>query len=182
MHEAKEPSRKELLLFAGLMPVFLALLAWIAVARPAGLLIAICICTYGAVLGLLIFPGSWARKVQALIIPAMLLALYGLGRDAEKGTLIGGAVMVGLILGVMIAFTPLGRSVYTSWLRTAEPIGFAISMTVLALAYYLVITPVGWLMRTIRKDPMKLEIDRSAASYWIKHEPVTDSERYFRQF
>ena len=52
----------------------------------------------------------------------------------------------------------------------------------LALAYYLVFTPIGWLSRTIRKDPMQLQYDRAAATYWVKHEPVTDQERYFRQF
>jgi fatty acid desaturase len=64
----------------------------------------------------------------------------------------------------------------------AYPIGWVLSHLVLAIAYYLVLTPMGWLMRLVGHDPMHRAFDQRAASYWVSHDPGTSKPRYLRQF
>ena len=62
------------------------------------------------------------------------------------------------------------------------PIGLAVSWVVLAVLYYLVITPVGLVMRLFGRDALARQFDRFAATYWTERRPVEDPGRYFRQY
>ena len=42
---------------------------------------------------------------------------------------------------------------------------------VLAIMFYLVVTPMGLLMRAFTKDNLRLRRDPAAGTYWIKREP-----------
>jgi hypothetical protein len=37
--------------------------------------------------------------------------------------------------------------------------------------FYLVVTPIGLLMRALKKDLLRLKLDPAAKSYWIVREP-----------
>lgn len=75
------------------------------------------------------------------------------------------------------------RLVYLGMSYAAWPIGFVVSHVILAMVYYVVLTPIGLAMRLAGRDPMNRRLDREATSYWIERPsgPV-DAERYFRQF
>lgn len=75
------------------------------------------------------------------------------------------------------------RLVYVGMSYAAWPIGFVVSHVVLAVVYYLVLTPIGLVMRLAGHDPMCRRFDPAAPSYWVErpHAPV-DPRRYFRQF
>ena len=62
------------------------------------------------------------------------------------------------------------------------PIGWTVSHLALAVVYYLVVTPIGLLMRLFGRDPMRRKFDPSATTYWQPHESPDEPERYFRQF
>ncbi len=71
----------------------------------------------------------------------------------------------------------LGMS-YLAW-----PIGFVVSHVILAVVYYLVITPIGLIMRLVGYDPMKRRFDPEATTYWVaREEAPVEAKRYFRQF
>ncbi len=80
------------------------------------------------------------------------------------------------------AIRPLRRPIYRGWMYAVYPIGWVISHTVLALTYYLVLTPIGLLMRGLGRDPMERRLDRSAKTYWVPYNPHGEATRYFRQF
>ncbi len=85
--------------------------------------------------------------------------------------------VVGWVIPSFMRLVFVGMS-YLAW-----PIGFVVSHVVLAAVYYLVLTPIGLLMRVFGYDPMARRFDREAASYW--HERATagsEAKRYFRQF
>ena len=46
-----------------------------------------------------------------------------------------------------------------------------VSPIALGIVFYLAVLPTGLLLRLFGKDPLRLKIDRGAASYWIKREP-----------
>jgi ABC-type uncharacterized transport system permease subunit len=79
------------------------------------------------------------------------------------------------------AIPPLRRPIYLGWMYAAYPIGWAVSHIVLAIAFFLVFTPVGLLMRLLGRDPLARQFDPSASTYWTAHDPGTHPDRYFRQ-
>lgn len=46
-----------------------------------------------------------------------------------------------------------------------------LSSIALAITFFLVITPLGLLLRAMGKDPLKLKRDASAQSFWIERRP-----------
>ena len=56
-----------------------------------------------------------------------------------------------------------------------------LSHLVLAVIYYLILTPIAIVMRTFGRDQLRLRFDASARSYWKEHDPAADTARYFRQ-
>jgi len=85
--------------------------------------------------------------------------------------------VLGWAVPKFMRFVFLGMS-YLAW-----PIGFVVSHLVLAGVYYLVLTPIGLLMRLFGYDSMKRTFDREATSYWVPRSPdKVDPKRHFRQF
>lgn len=41
----------------------------------------------------------------------------------------------------------------------------------LAAVFFIIVTPLGLLMRAVGRDPLKLRRDRSAKSFWIDRRP-----------
>jgi hypothetical protein len=94
-----------------------------------------------------------------------------------------GLVAVGCVLGVAGYLRPaIVRPVFVGWLYAAFPIGWTISHGILAALYYLVMTPLGLVLRMFVKDPMERNFDRQATSYWQPHVQRRNAADYFRQF
>jgi hypothetical protein len=74
------------------------------------------------------------------------------------------------------------RMVYVAWLCAAFPLAWLTSHLLLAGVYYLVITPLGLVLRCLGHDLLNLRLDCSAESYWTPRKPAADQRRYFRQF
>ncbi|HSR54474.1 MAG TPA: SxtJ family membrane protein [Acidobacteriota bacterium] len=74
------------------------------------------------------------------------------------------------------------RLLYLGLSYAAFPIGWLASHVLLAIIYYLVVTPIGLLMRLLGHDPLQRGLDEKRSSYWNEQEPSLPSQRYFRQF
>jgi len=59
------------------------------------------------------------------------------------------------------------RSLYRTWIRVALQIGHVVNSVILAIVYFLVITPMGVVMRMMGKDPMRRKLDRNVDSYRV---------------
>ena len=57
------------------------------------------------------------------------------------------------------------------WLRFGLLLHRIVSPVVLAIMFYLVVTPMGLLKRVLSKDNLQLRRDPGAQSYWIVREP-----------
>ncbi|MGA2032305.1 MAG: SxtJ family membrane protein [Thermoguttaceae bacterium] len=124
-----------------------------------------------AVFGLcwLLFFGCWGGMVawrHPLRMPAAW-ALWGAALTAP---------LIGLLNPEFLRILYVG----TSYL--AYPIGLAVSFILLAVLYFLVFTPIGFVMRLFGHDPMQRRFDHDANSYWIAREQHNDKSRYFKQF
>jgi len=60
------------------------------------------------------------------------------------------------------------RPVYVGWMRVALLIGGVINRILLGTVFYLVIFPMGIIMRMMGKDPMRRKLDESKKSYRVQ--------------
>lgn len=68
---------------------------------------------------------------------------------------------------------------YKSWFGLSFVIGFFISRLILFVLYYLLITPVGLVLRFVKGDVLRQEINKNAASYWVERKTTAGLERQF---
>ena len=80
------------------------------------------------------------------------------------------------------AVKPLRRPMFVGWSYVTYPIGWVISHVLMATVYFVLFTAVGMLMRLFGYDPMTRAFDRSATTYWVRHEEPPDVSYYFRQY
>ena len=57
------------------------------------------------------------------------------------------------------------------WVKLGALLYVIVSPIVMALLFYLTVTPLALLMRVPGKDPLRLRRDPNAASYWIERTP-----------
>jgi hypothetical protein len=87
------------------------------------------------------------------------------------------------LVGVAGLFAPaFVRPLYVVWMGLAMPIGWLVSHLLLLVMYYLVLTPIGLIMRACGYDPLERRLDRKARSYWYDQEETEGFEQYFKQF
>ena len=60
-------------------------------------------------------------------------------------------------------------------------LGVVSSHIVLAVMYYFVFTPLGFVMRSLGKDPLQKNIDKNEKSYWIKRDRESNCKRAIRE-
>jgi hypothetical protein len=90
---------------------------------------------------------------------------------------------IGLVLAVLGFAIPRAlRPVWIVLMVVNYPIGWVVTHVVMALIFYLVVTPVGVIMRLSGRDPMERGFDRSAKTYWKRRRTDPGSARYFRQY
>ncbi len=128
----------------------------------------ICIVAFGAL-------GTWTYFRHSLFTVSMA--------DATARNLASAFWILAAVCGVLAATAPgLLRVLYVGMTAAAFPIGFVVSHLVFGILFYLVVTPVGLVMKLIGRDALCRKFDPSAATYWIRRPSTTDVRRYFRQF
>ena len=128
-------------------------------------------------------PGDRELRQFALlwiVFFGLIGAYLAWGAESMTPTLVLWAIAA---IGAVGLFLPsLMDPIYTLWMMLAFPIGWLISHVLLLSIFYLVLTPIGLVMRLFGYDPMKLQFDRAAKSYWVPHDPEADPARYFKQY
>lgn len=75
------------------------------------------------------------------------------------------------------------RRLHKAWMALSILMGWFMTRVILILLYYLVITPIGLLKRTVTKDSLQRDADGGRGSYWIQREPSeNDMKNYENQF
>lgn len=119
------------------------------------------------------FAGLWFPLMGTMVSLFFLRKLH-----SPRAALAGAAVVLTLSL-CGLASPRIIRPVYLVLIRLTFPIGWLSSHLILFVAYYMVITPIGFLIR-LAHDPMNRSFDRSSGSYWVAREQP-DRRSYFRQ-
>jgi len=122
-------------------------------------------------------------KKFALTIGLMLSILSIFFWYKENSTyywyLLTGIVLI--LIGFIVPF--LLKPFYYLWMSFAIILGFVMTRLILTVFYFLVITPVGLLMRSFGKDPLNRKIDKNSKTYWLKKEYlIKDRSRFEKYF
>ncbi len=118
----------------------------------------------------------------ALIASALIaLLLYVLKELGIQWTAIILAAGFIIFLSSVISLK-LTRMIYLGLILVTLPIGLAVSFTLLAAFYFLLLTPLGLLFRLMGRDPLRRKFDSTADSYWLIRRPPDSLDRYFHQF
>ncbi len=123
---------------------------------------------FGCTLGTILMVIGVAKAFTAAMITVVALLIFALG-------------VVLLSFGI---FVPSCLSTPNRlWLKLGTAIAKVVNPIVMALLFYLVVTPMALIMRMFGKRPLRLAPDRMAASYWIAREPPeAESSNMRRQF
>lgn len=121
------------------------------------------------------------------ILAALFFVLPGVigGLMLWKGSANGWIwITVGCVLGVSRIIPPLFRAIYRIWISFSIILGYFVSRILLTIIFFIIITPMGLIMRIVGKDPMERKLDPNAATYWSPKEQEKDTsvERYEKQF
>ena len=71
---------------------------------------------------------------------------------------------------------------FTIAMLATFPIAWAVSWLVLAVLFYGVVTPLGLLLRLLRRDPLKRTIAPNQDSYWEAKSAADSTRRHLRQY
>ena len=116
-----------------------------------------------------------------LTVGIAFLVLAGLltWRGKPIGAAVAGALGALLVLGGLLIPTRLGP-VERAWMGLARAISRVTTPVFMAIVYFLVITPIGWMVRLAGHRPLV----RSAAdgSYWVNRQPGERQSTLSRQF
>jgi hypothetical protein len=125
------------------------------------------------------------RRFAAIWLPAfaagagtVALRRWGAPRIAVGIWAAGSLTSIGSLLKPSLA-----RTVFLALSYITYPVGLCLSYGMLALVYFLVVTPLGLAMKLAGRDALRLRRQHDAESYWSRIARTDeDVENYFRQF
>ena len=118
----------------------------------------------------------------ALVASALVAALLAWWQDLSlvwTGVLVGAGVV---IFALSLISAKLVRPVFVGLTLVTWPIGWVVSFVILAVFYYIVLTPIGLVLRLFRRDPLTRGWEDDAETYWVPHRQPESAKRYFNQF
>jgi ABC-type uncharacterized transport system permease subunit len=127
--------------------------------------------------------GREVRSFTRIWLPLFVAALGGMfwwrtGSSTPAIWVWGIGALVNL---TALASAHVARLVFVGLIVVTYPIGLAVSYVVLGAMFFLVFTPLGWVMRMAGRDPLALAA-RNRRSHWLRYEQDDRPERAFRQF
>ncbi len=96
------------------------------------------------------------------------------------GLVIGGAA---LLVGTLGLINPKAvHWIFVGWMILAFPIGWLVSQVLLAMLFFLVLTPVAVLFRWRGRDLLGRKPAPSRSSFWLPKRTPDDVRSYLRQY
>lgn len=118
------------------------------------------------------------------VLPLVAAAAAGLGW--WRGHPLAAAIVAGIGVAGFLLSAAAPRTwlrIFRGWMKLAEALGFVMTRVILGLFFFLVLTPVGLVMRLAGRDALDTAFRDRKPTYWIDKDPVeTTLERYEKQF
>ncbi len=122
------------------------------------------------------FAGIWFPLACAILCWLVYKATGSWQSSAVLGS-------VAAVLAVTAYFVPaFGQRLFVVWMMAVFPIGWTVSHVLMGMIYFLLITPMGLIMRLCGRDSMGRKFLPQRDSYWVPHQAPKDKHQYFRQY
>ena len=105
----------------------------------------------------------------AMFVLAWIFGGYGL-------VAVGAAFVASALL-----YPPVLRPLYGPWMRLAEALGWLNTRILLILIFYLVVTPIGLVLRLFRRSPLRVE-ERNGSFWQAAPEHSWRDKHFEKQF
>jgi hypothetical protein len=93
-----------------------------------------------------------------------------------------GLLGAALIFAIFAVFWPLAlRPLNRAWMKLGLVLHRVVNPVVMTLLFVTTIVPIGLLMRSFGKDPLRLRREPEAATYWIVRDPPGPAADSMRQ-
>lgn len=116
----------------------------------------------------------WLPALLLLVIVLVTWRLDSLAWTVVLTATMGLSIALGLLQPMVLKPVFVGLQ-YLTW-----PIGLVVSYLLLAVVYFVLITPLGFLLRLFGYDPMRRRMP--FGTMWQARQPVVEQAGYFRQF
>jgi hypothetical protein len=123
------------------------------------------------------------ERKSALTVGIVLIALaaWSAYRGRDSAIWVFGSLGVGLVAAGLL-LPAAARAFHAVWMRLAHALGWVNSRILLALLFYMVMTPMGLIQRLVGRDAMRRR-GRGSSSYWINRSvPKQSKEQFDRLF
>jgi hypothetical protein len=113
-----------------------------------------------------------------LVFAAIVIGLFGLLIPwLREHPLPNWPFSVGIVFVALALLFPLGlKPFFKLWMKFGAVMGFINTRIILAVFFFLFVTPIGWIMRAFKYDPMRRQIQADATSYRIASKPQTKED------
>ncbi|MFH1727684.1 MAG: SxtJ family membrane protein [Pseudomonadota bacterium] len=110
-----------------------------------------------------------------------LIAIYLFWKEKSSFAYFIAFSLTSLILSLLFPFTL--KYPHKFWIGLSNVISWVMTRIILIILFYLILTPIAFLAKLIRKNFLDLKIDKTIPSYWIKKENkqinISDYEKQF---
>ena len=96
----------------------------------------------------------------------LALALWPLTKKGEINIYLISIALIFLVLGLLNSkiLSPLNKA----WIKFGEILGRVIAPLVMAIVYFLILTPISLIVRLFGKDLIGMKFSNDIKSYWVK--------------
>ena len=96
----------------------------------------------------------------------IIIGLYPLFNNSEPRIWSLSLALIFLIFGLLNLriLTPLNKI----WFKFGIILGKIVSPIIMGIVFFVVVTPIGLIMRIIGKDLLSLKFDKNIKSYWVE--------------
>lgn len=127
-------------------------------------------------------PTPWDLRVFAVLqLPFCAFGLTKLIHGVPSWAVIGGVAASSVIAAVGAISPQRIVRIYRGWMRIVSPIGWCVSYGLLAATFYLILTPIGLMMRLAGHDPLHRR-PNAGTTFWEERPPAPPADHYLRQF
>jgi len=118
-------------------------------------------------------PGKKELREFGLVTGAIVVALFGLLLPwlFDHGLPRWPWIVAGVLWAWALLLPASLLPVYKGWMAIGHVLGWINTRIILGIMFYLMFLPAGLIMRLLGKDPMARSVDKSHATYRVRHEP-----------
>ena len=96
----------------------------------------------------------------------MVIALWPLTKKSEINLYLISIALIFFVLGILNSkiLSPLNKA----WIKLGEILGRIVAPVVMAIVYFIILTPISLLVRLFGKDLIGMKFSNDIKSYWVK--------------